>query len=175
MMIITMMMKMPTIMMMMRIIITPVNESPCEVEEVGGSPVAAPSHSCEHKYKVNCIWKYGCVYTTNTKKQTYKYWLYAAVLFHLRAFCWVGFWGVDRCVIVVDELHSCLTTVSRKGFVEFAGEVLMSVLLWKTILVYITIICRWSGDEGWWLGDSLSPIEIYTPTLSHRPNTDRRN
>ena len=59
-------------MMTMKIIITPVNESPCEVEEVGGSPVAAPSHSCEHKYKVNCIWKYGCIYITNTKKQTYK-------------------------------------------------------------------------------------------------------
>ena len=59
---------MMTITMMMKIIITPVNESPCEVKEVGGSPVAAPSHSCEHKYKVNCIWKYGCVYTINTKK-----------------------------------------------------------------------------------------------------------
>ena len=70
--IITMMMKMPTIMMTMKIIIPPVNESPCEVEEVGRSPVAAPSHSCEHKYKVNCIWKYGCIYITNTKKQTYK-------------------------------------------------------------------------------------------------------
>ena len=68
MMIITMMMKMPAITMTMKIIIPPVNESPCEVEEVGGSPVAAPSHSCEHKYKVNCIWKYGCVYTTNTEK-----------------------------------------------------------------------------------------------------------
>ena len=94
---------------------------------------------------------------------------------YIRVFCWAGLWGVDRCVIVVDEPHSCITTVSRKGFVKFVGEVLMSVLLCKTILVYITIICRWSADEGWWLGDSLSPIEIYTPTLSHRPNTDWRN
>ena len=156
--------------MMMRIIITPVNESPCEVEEVGGSPVAAPSHSCEHKYKVKCIWKYRCVYTTNTKKQTYKYLSCRAVLFHLRAFCWVG---VDRCVIVVDELHSCLTTVSQKGFVEFAG-VLMSVLLWKTVCtcVYhnnLSVKCWWGMMAG---RLPVSNWDLYPhplPPTKHRP------
>ena len=28
---------------------------------------------------------------------------------------------------------------------------------------------RWSADEGWWLGNSLSPIEIYTPPLFPLP------
>ena len=35
----------------MTTMMSPVNESPGEVEEVGGSPVPAPSHSWKYKYE----------------------------------------------------------------------------------------------------------------------------